>query len=92
MNKADLVDLVHGEAQASFESRAAAERAVNAVIAAIKRGVQKDKQVQLSGFGTFSVRSRKARNGRNPKTGAPIRIPASRTVGFKPGLQFKELL
>ena len=92
MNKADLVDLVHGETAASFESRAAAERAVNAVIAAIKIGVQKDKQVQLSGFGTFSVRSRKARNGRNPKTGAPIRIPASRTVGFKPGLQFKELL
>ena len=89
MNKADLVDLVNKDRGVQFESRAAAERAVNAVIDAIKKGVQKDRSVQLAGFGTFTVRSRKARIGRNPKTGAPIRIAASRTVGFKPGANFK---
>lgn len=92
LNKADLVDLIHQDREAGFGSRASAERAVNAVIDAIKKGVRKDKSVQLAGFGTFSVRQRKARNGRNPKTGAPIRIPASRTVGFKPGTQFKSSL
>ena len=91
MNKSDLVDLVH-KSSTEFGSRASAERAVNAVIEGIKKGVCKDKAVQLAGFGTFSVRRRKARNGRNPKTGAPIRIPASRTVGFKPGANFKESL
>ena len=92
MNKADLVDLVQANSEAAFQSRAAAERAVNAVIDGIKVGVRKDKAVQLAGFGTFNVRRRKARNGRNPKTGAPIRIHASRTVGFKPGATFKESL
>lgn len=89
MNKAELVDLVLSGSEAKFESRAAAERAVNAVIDGIKKGVRKSRTVSIAGFGTFSVRRRKARNGRNPKTGAPIRIAASRTVGFKPGVQFK---
>lgn len=92
MNKAELVEFVLGDRAARFESRAAAERAVNAVISGIKKGIQKDESVQLAGFGTFSIRRRKARNGRNPKTGAPIRIPASRTVGFRPGTQFKASL
>jgi DNA-binding protein HU-beta len=92
LNKSELVDHVLKTQGVNFPSRAAAERAVNAVIDGIKAGVKKDRSVQLAGFGTFSVRKRKARNGRNPKTGAPIRIPASRTVGFKPGSQFKAAL
>lgn len=92
MNKSELVDHVLKTKGTNFPSRAAAERAVNAVIDGIKAGVKKDRSVQLAGFGTFSVRKRKARNGRNPKTGAPIRIPASRSVGFKPGSQFKASL
>jgi DNA-binding protein HU-beta len=92
LNKSDLVDYVLKAQGTRFPSRAAAERAVNAVIDGIKAGVRKDKTVQLAGFGTFTVRKRKARNGRNPATGAPIRIPASRTVGFKPGSQFKSSL
>lgn len=92
MNKTELVDTIQGDRGAQFPSRAAAERALNAVIDGIKRGIQKDRAVTLAGFGTFSLRRRKARNGRNPKTGAPIRIPASRTVGFRPGTQFRSAL
>ena len=65
---------------------------VNAILDEIKRGVKKDKSVQLVGFGTFKVRTRKARTGRNPRTGKPIKIKASRTVGFKAGRPFKSVV
>src|SRR6202008_1686506 len=73
----------------SQTSRAEAERAVTAVIHAIKTGVKKDKMVQLVGFGTFKVVERKARKGVNPKTLQQIRIPKSKTVKFVPGKDFK---
>ncbi|GIW73215.1 MAG: transcriptional regulator [Planctomycetota bacterium] len=90
MNKAQLVDLVaktHG-----MESKAAAERAVNAVIEGIKAGLKKDGKVQLVGFGSFSVRKRAARMGRNPQTGERIKIKASKTVGFTPGQALKNAI
>ncbi|MBI4606766.1 MAG: HU family DNA-binding protein [Planctomycetes bacterium] len=86
MNKADLVDTV---AQELKISRAAAERSVNTVVEAIKRGVKKDKVVQLIGFGTFTIRNRKGRTGRNPQTGEELKIQPSRTVGFRAGKSFK---
>lgn len=86
MNKADIVAAVAKELELS---RAAAERSVSTVVDAIKRGVKKDKIVQLIGFGTFTIRSRKARTGRNPQTGATIKIKASKSVGFKAGKSFK---
>jgi nucleoid DNA-binding protein len=70
-------------------SKAAADRAVGAVLAGIVRGLKRDGRVRLEGFGTFLVKKRKAREGRNPRNGEPIRIAASRTVGFKPGLELK---
>lgn len=70
-------------------SKAAADRAVGAVLAGIVRGLKRDGRVRLEGFGTFLVKRRKAREGRNPRNGEPIRIAASRTVGFKPGLELK---
>ncbi len=88
MNKAELVEMIQGE----FESKAKAERAVNAVIDAVKDGIKKDSKVQLVGFGTFSVKKRKARTGRNPQTGEQIKIKASKTVGFKPGKTLKDSL
>ncbi len=89
MNKAELV----GAVQKSLdESKAGAERAVNAVIDAIKTGVKKDKSVQVVGFGTFSVRKRAARDGRNPQTGETIKIKASRSVAFKPSKTFKDMV
>jgi DNA-binding protein HU-beta len=88
MNKAELVDMIQGE----FESKAKAEKAVNAVIDAVKDGIKKDAKVQLVGFGTFTVKKRKARTGRNPQTGEQIKIKASKTIGFKPGKTLKDSL
>ncbi len=64
--------------------------AFDAVIGAIKEGVSKDGKAQIIGFGTFSKRTRGARNGRNPQTGQPMKIAAFTTVGFKVGKEFKD--
>jgi DNA-binding protein HU-beta len=89
VNKSDIVEAVAKELKIS---RAAAERSVNTVVGAIKKGVKKDKLVQFIGFGTFTIRNRKARTGRNPQTGATIKIKASKTIGFKAGRSFKSEL
>ena len=88
MNKADLIAAVQNQLGAEC-SKAHAERAVNAFLAAVEKGLQADQEVQIVGFGTFSVRERKARMGRNPQTKEPIQIAASRTVGFRPGSVLK---
>jgi DNA-binding protein HU-beta len=90
MNKAQLVELILKDKKAGFESKAAAERAFDSVISAVREGVQKDGKVQIIGFGTFSVRERSARNGRNPQTGQAMKIKAYKTVGFKVGKDFKD--
>ena len=87
MTKGDLVEAVAKELK---ESKAASERAVNAVLKSIKKGLKKDKKVQLVGFGTFDVRKRKARKGRNPRTGETITIKARKVVGFKAGQDLKK--
>ncbi|MBL8733772.1 MAG: HU family DNA-binding protein [Planctomycetes bacterium] len=89
MNKADLVQEVQKQLGAEC-SKAHAERAVNALLAAIQKGLKKDKQVQIVGFGTFVVKARKARMGRNPQTNEPMQIRASRTVGFRAGATLKD--
>ena len=91
MNKAALVEAVQ-KALSNGASKAQAERAVDAVIESIKAGVRKHKQVQLVGFGTFRVASRKARMGVNPKTKQPIKIKASKTVKFSVGKDLKSKL
>jgi DNA-binding protein HU-beta len=88
MNKVELVESVKKQLGAEI-SKADAEKAVTAVIHAIKTGVKKDKIVQLVGFGTFKVVERKARKGVNPKTLQQIKIPKSKTVKFVPGKDFK---
>ena len=89
MNKQDLVEAV---AKELGTSKAEGERAVKAVLCGICTGVKKDKSVQLIGFGTFSVKKRKARTARNPQTGEAIKVKASRTVGFKVGKKFKNMV
>ena len=89
MNKQDLIDAILANKAAGFESKAAAGRTVDAVLDGIAAGIKKDGNVQLIGFGTFSVKSRAARTGRNPQTGATIKIKASKTVGFKAGAALK---
>lgn len=89
MNKHELIVSVATELKTS---KAAAENAVNAFIDCVKKGLKKDKSVQLVGFGTFTVKNRKARTGRNPRTGQSIQIKASKTVGFKAGKELKKSL
>ena len=80
MNKKDLIDAV---AMASGLSKADAERSVKATFDAITSSLSKEEEVAIPGFGTFVVRHRAARTGRNPQTGAAIQIAASKAVGFK---------
>lgn len=89
MNKAQLTDAV---AAATDSSKAEAGRAVEATLSAIGSALAGGDSVSLVGFGTFSVRHRAARMGRNPQTGASIQIQASKSVGFKAGKALKESL
>ncbi|MCD6405706.1 MAG: HU family DNA-binding protein [Planctomycetes bacterium] len=89
MTKGDLVESVAGKIGMS---KTEAEAAVNATLAAIGGSLQNGEDVRLVGFGTFTVRNRKARTGRNPRTGEVIQIQASKTVGFKAGKALKESL
>ena len=89
MNKSELVESVQ-KTLGGDTSKAAAERAVAAVLEGVVKGLKKDKAVQLIGFGTFSVAKRAARMGINPQSGEKIKIKASRTVKFKVGAALKE--
>lgn len=91
MFKAELVSSIQ-KTLGKETSTAQAERVLKAVIDGIKVGVKKTKSVQLIGFGTFKVASRKARTGVNPKTGEKIKIKASKTVKFVAGKSFKGIL
>jgi DNA-binding protein HU-beta len=90
MNKAELVDEVQ-KLLADGTSKAAAERATDAVLNAVKRGLKKDKEVSLVGFGTFAVGVRAARNGFNPHTQQPMKIRAMKTIRFKAGTELRGL-
>ena len=87
MNKGELIEAV---AEQLNDSKAAATRAVDAVIDCITSGIQKHDGVTIVGFGTFTKKHRKARVGRNPVTREPIQLPASRTVGFRPSQNLKQ--
>jgi DNA-binding protein HU-beta len=91
MNKAELIEAVQGSLGKDATKRAA-EDSVAAVLDAIANGVRKDRKVQLIGFGTFEVKNRAARMGRNPKTGEPMQIQASKSVGFKASSTLKNSL
>ncbi|NMA69202.1 MAG: HU family DNA-binding protein [Desulfitobacterium sp.] len=87
MNKAELVAAVAEKAEFSKKD---AEKAVNAVLASIEEALARDEKVQLVGFGTFEVKNRAERIGRNPQTKEEIVIPASRVPAFKAGKALKE--
>ncbi len=91
MNKAELVANVQ-KALGKDTSKAAAEKAVVATVESIAGALKKGQSVQLIGFGTFKVVSRKARIGVNPKTGAKIKIKASKSVKFGAGKELKSKL
>ena len=87
MNKAELIDAV---ASGANLSKADAGRAVDAVVDSIASALRKGQQVSVVGFGTFSVKHRAARSGRNPRTGETIQIAASNVPGFKAGKALKD--
>ncbi|TQV86618.1 nucleoid-associated protein HU-beta [Aliikangiella coralliicola] len=87
MNKSELVDAI---ASGADISKASAGRALDAMIDAITETLRKGDQVALVGFGTFSVKDRAARTGRNPQTGKTIDIPAAKVPGFKAGKGLKD--
>ena len=87
MNKSDLVDAVASKADMS---KAEAGRAVDAVLGSVGDALGNGDSVSLVGFGTFSVRHRAARMGRNPQTGATMQIAASKVPGFKAGKALKD--
>ncbi len=89
MNKTELVDAV---AQATNLSKAAAGKAVTAVLDAIQAALNKGDSVVLTGFGAFSIRERPARTGHNPKTGQPMELKASKTPVFKAGKTFRDTI
>lgn len=87
MNKAELIANVAGSADISKKD---AEKAINAFIENIQKALKKGDKVQLVGFGTFEVRARAARKGRNPQTNKEITIPASKVPAFKAGKALKD--
>jgi DNA-binding protein HU-beta len=89
MNKTELID--HIATQADI-SKAAAGRALDAVIGGVKTTLKKGGSVTLVGFGTFAVGKRVARTGRNPRTGAAIKIKAAKVPKFRPGKALKDAL
>lgn len=87
MNKTELVSSI---AEKSELTKKDAEKALNALFASIEEALARGEKVQLVGFGTFEVRERKARTGRNPQTGEEIQIAAAKVPAFKAGKALKE--
>ena len=89
MNKQDMIEQI---AQAAEVSKSAAERAVDALVTAIKTSLKKGDMVTLVGFGTFYVGTRKARQGRNPRTGEALKIAAAKVPKFRAGKALKDAI
>lgn len=89
VNKTELIDRI---ADAADISKADATRALDATIDAVTNSLKQNEPVALVGFGTFTVRERAARTGRNPQTGATINIAAAKVPAFKPGKALKDAL
>ena len=87
MTKSDVVDKI---AQKTGLTKAATAKAVDGFIEAVREALGQGDKLTLTGFGSFYVESRKGRTGRNPRTGAPITIPASRVVKFRTGKALKD--
>jgi DNA-binding protein HU-beta len=87
MTKAELIASIAKEAKIT---KAAAEKAMNAFTGNVTKALKKGDKLTLTGFGTFMVSKRKARSGRNPRTGKEIKIPATKVAKFKPGNKLRD--
>ncbi|MBY0030781.1 HU family DNA-binding protein [Priestia aryabhattai] len=87
MNKTELVDAVATKSELTKQD---SKRAVDALFETISNTLAQEEKIQLVGFGTFEIRERAGRTGRNPQTGEQMTIPASKSPAFKPGKELKE--
>jgi len=92
MTKDQLIESVQKGCNGDDISKRLTGDMLDAAFQSIQKAIKKDKRFSYPGFGTFLVRNRKARKGRNPQTGAEIQIKASKTVGFKPAPKLKKSL
>lgn len=92
MTKAQLIEAVLNSKNMPRITKKATGEIVDAVFCNLAKAIRKDRRFVVPGFGTFSIRKRKARTGRNPRTMSEIKIPASKTVHFKPAPDFKQSL
>ncbi len=92
MTKGEFVAAVQKAAKGVTLSKKDAEQVLDSTFEVLSRSIKKERRFAFPGFGTFSVRNRKARSGRNPRTGETIKIKASKTVSFKPAPKLKNLL
>ncbi len=92
MTKADLINEILRSKRAPKLSRRATGELVDTVFDVLAKAIRKDRRFSYPGFGTFVLKNRKARVGRNPRTNEKIKIPPSRTVAFKPSPDFKKAL
>jgi len=86
VNRTELIDAVSTD---TGLTRQHAEAALEAIVYEVTAGVRGGNPVRITGFGTFKLRERKARRGRNPQTGAPVKVKASKGIGFTPGVKLK---
>ena len=91
MTKSDLINAVHSGSDEDLSKKAVGE-IIDSVFGSVRKAIKKEKRFSYPDFGTFNVKKRKARTGRNPQTGEKIKIKASKTVGFKPAPSFKSSL
>jgi DNA-binding protein HU-beta len=91
MTKAELIEAVAAKAEGQLTKKAAGE-VVDSLFTTIAKSIKKEGRFSYPGFGTWTLRTRKARKGRNPQTGATITIKASKTVGFRPAKELKGAL
>ena len=87
MTKEDLIEIV---ARATHQPKKTVATTIDAAFDQIARSIRRDKRFWVPGFGTFTVRRRRARAGFNPRTNSPMTIPAARTVGFRPAPQLRK--
>jgi DNA-binding protein HU-beta len=93
MTKAELIDSVWNHKGVTSEiTKKACGEVIDTCFEVMGKNIKKEKRFSYPGFGTWTVRKRKARTGRNPQTGEQIKIKASKTVGFKPATALKEIL
>ena len=89
MNKSDLISSI---AEDMHTSKLTANRILDSVLGSIRKGLREEGTVTITGFGTFEVKERKPRIGRNPHTGEPIQIAAGRRIGFRVGKGLKQVV